>query len=116
VVTQYQVASGATVYAEGSWLLTSGFNMSYTVMFERATLDFDSARGADALRLDEEGQPSRTVKPEGVDGYVEELRHLLASIQSGKAPTIVTPQDGLSAVEICEAEERSVQTGRVVEF
>jgi predicted dehydrogenase len=116
VVTQYQVASGATVYAEGSWLLTSGFNMSYTVMFERATLDFDSARGADALRLDEEGQPSRTAKPEGVDGYVEELRHLLASIQSGNAPTIVTPQDGLSAVEICEAEERSVQTGRVVEF
>jgi predicted dehydrogenase len=116
VVTQYQVASGATVYAEGSWLLTSGFNMSYTIVFERATLDFDSARGADALRLDEEGQPSRTVKPEGVDGYVEELRHLLASIQSGKAPTIVTPQDGLSAVEICEAVESSVQTGRVVEL
>ncbi|HEU0040504.1 MAG TPA: Gfo/Idh/MocA family oxidoreductase, partial [Verrucomicrobiae bacterium] len=39
VVTQYKVAGGATVYAEGSWLLTQGFGMSYTVMFERATLD-----------------------------------------------------------------------------
>jgi predicted dehydrogenase len=116
VVTQYQVASGATVYAEGSWLLTAGFNMSYTVMFERATLDFDSARGADALRLDEEGQPTRVIKPEGVDGYVEELRHLLTSIQTGKAPSVVTAQDGLSAVEICEAEEKSVQTGHVVEL
>jgi hypothetical protein len=32
VVTQYQVAGGAIVYAEGSWLLTQGFGMSYTVM------------------------------------------------------------------------------------
>jgi len=114
VVTQYHVPGGATVYAEGSWLLTSGFNMSYTVIFERATIDFDSARGADALHLMEEGKPVQVVKPDGVDGYVEELRHLLASIQSGKAPTVVTPADGLSAVEICEAEEKSIQTGGVV--
>lgn len=114
VVTQYHVPGGATVYAEGSWLLTSGFNMSYTVIFERATIDFDSARGADALHLMEEGKSVQVVKPDGVDGYVEELRHLLASIQSGKAPTVVTPTDGLSAVEICEAEEKSIQTGGVV--
>ena len=116
VVTQYKVASGAAVYAEGSWLLTSGFNMAYTVNFESATLDFDSARGTEALRLDEAGQATRTVKPDGVDGYVEELRHLLTAIQTGKAPTTVTAQDGLSAVEICEAEERSVQTGSVVKL
>jgi predicted dehydrogenase len=116
IVTQYKVRGGATVYAEGSWLLTSGFKMSYTVMFERATLDFDSARGADALRVDEEGKPSRVIKPEGVDGYVEELRHMIGSIQTGKPPTVVTAQDALSAVEICEAEEKSVRTGRVVKL
>src|SRR6185295_1853342 len=55
VVTQYHVAGGAPVYAEGSWILTSGFNMSYTVIFERATVDFDSARGAESLHLMEEG-------------------------------------------------------------
>jgi len=123
VVTQYKVRGAVTVYAEGSWLLASGFNMSYTVMFERATVDFDSARGADALRVDEEGQPSRVdeegqpsrvVKPAGVDGYVEELRHMIESIQTGKPPTVVTAQDALTAVEICEAEERSVKTGEVV--
>ena len=116
VVTQYQVAGGATVYAEGSWLLTSGFNMSYTVVFERATVDFDSARGADALQLMEENKPVQTLKPEGVDGYVEELRHLLTAIQSGQPPTVVTAADGLSAVEICEAEEQSIKTGCVVEL
>ena len=114
VVTQYRVSGGATVYAEGSWLMTQGFGMSYTVIFERATLDFDSARGADALRLDEEGQPSRMVKCEGMDGYEGELRHMIESILSGKPPSIVTAQDGLSAVEICEAEEKSVKTGNVI--
>ena len=84
------------------------------VMFERATLDFDSARGADALRVDEEGQPSRVVKSEGPDGYGGELRHMIQAIQSGQPPAVVTAQDGLSAVEICEAEEKSVNTGQVV--
>ena len=116
VVTQYKVAGGATVYAEGSWLMTSGFNMSYTVVFERATFDFDGARGGDALQLVEEGKPVQTLKPGGPDGYVEELSHLITAIQTGQPPKVVTAADGLSAVEICEAEEKSVQTGRVVEL
>jgi len=114
VVTQYQVAGGAAVYTEGSWLLTQGFNMGYTVMFERATLDFDLARGADALRLDEPGKSSRIVKLGGPDGYGGELRHMIQAIQTGTPPAIVTAEDGLSAVEICEAEEKSVKTGRIV--
>lgn len=114
VVCQYHVAGGATVYAEGSWLLTSGFNMSYTVSFVRATLDFDSSRGENALQLSEEGQATRTVPTAGSDGYIEQLRHLVNCIQSGTRPTVVTAQDGVSAVEICEAEERSIQTGAPV--
>ena len=114
VVTQYQVAGGATVYAEGSWLLMQGFSMTYTVMFERATADFDLARGPEALRLDEEGKPTRVVKLKGPDGYGGEMRHIIQAIQTGKPPTIVTAEDGLSAVEICMAEEKSVKTGRVI--
>ena len=95
-------------------MLTSGFNMSYTVNFERATLDFDSARGESALQLSEEGQATRAVKAEGVDGYVEELRYLVNCIRTDQKPSVVTAQDGMSAVEICEAEERSIQTGAPV--
>jgi len=114
VVTQYMVPGGATVYSEGSWLLASGFAMSYTVMFERATIDYDSARGDAALQVWEEGKEPQVIVPEGPDGYVGELQHLINAIKTGQAPSIVTAQDGLSAVEICEAEERSVQTGQVV--
>jgi predicted dehydrogenase len=114
VVTQYNYADGPTVYAEGSWLLTKGFSMSYTVLCERATLDFELARGADALQVTEEGQGPRAVKFDAPDGYGAEIGYMVAAIQSGKAPTVVTAQDGLSAVEICEAEEKSVKTGQVV--
>lgn len=116
VVTQYQVASGAVVHAEGGWAMTSGFgfNMSYTVNFEKATADFDSARGLEALRLCEVGQSARVVPGEGPDGYVGELRHMLEAIQSGKPLTVVTAEDGLTSVEICEAEEKSVQLRQIV--
>ena len=114
VVTQYHFPGGPAVYAEGSWLLYGNFSMAYTVLCERATLDFDSARGAEALRVTEQGKASRVVKCGGVDGYSVEIRYMLEAVQTGKAPKIVTAQDGLSAVEICEAEATSVKTGRVV--
>ena len=116
VVTQYQVASGASVSAEGSWAMTDGFgfNMSYTVVFEGATADYDIARGADALKLFEKGKDPQTLRLGGKDGYAGELQYMLECIRAGKPPSVVTAQDGVSAIETCEAEERSVKSGRVV--
>lgn len=116
VFTQYTVASDAVVTAEGSWIMSSGhgFNMAYTLNFEYATADFDLTRGLDALKLFEDGKPARVVAAEGVDGYVGELSHMIDSIGSNTPPTLVTPEDGLSAVEICEAEEASILSGTPV--
>jgi predicted dehydrogenase len=116
VVTSYQVDGGIPITAEGSWLMTEGFGfkMEYTVNFEKATADYDSGRGAEALKLYEDGQKPRVIPGASDDGYVVELRHMIESIQNGTPPTIVTAADGLSAVEICEAEEKSIKTGAVV--
>lgn len=116
VVTQYEVASGAMVMAEGSWAMTPGFgfSMTYTVNFEKATADYDLGRNADTLKLFEAGQAGRTIPLTGPDGYVLELQHLIEAIRTGARPTVVTPQDGLSAVEICEAEEKSVNVRQIV--
>lgn len=116
VVTQYRYPSGAIVHAEGAWCMAEGFgfNMAYTVNFDTATADYDLARGADALKLFEKGKEPCTVKCEGEDGYVGELRHIVNAVETGQPPTVVTAKDGLNAVKICEAEGRSVQTGRVV--
>lgn len=116
VVTIYHLANGAVVTAEGGWIMNEGFpfTMTYTVVFEKATADFDISRGAEALKLHEEGRPETVVKLEDGDGYTGELRHLVESIQNGVLPTTVTVLDGLGAVEICEAEEMSALSGRLV--
>jgi len=114
VVTQYHYPGGPTVHAEGSWLLAQGFNMAYTLHCERATLDFDLARGAEALRVTEFGQSPRTLPCEGPDGYGAEISYLLECVAHGRPPEIVTGQDGLVALEICEAEEQSIRTGQPV--
>lgn len=117
VVTQYLVKGGATVSAEGSWLMSGAhpFTMQYTVNFEKATAEFDIARGPEALRLYEDGKATaQVVKLEGADGYVGELGHMIESIRRKRPPTVVTAQDGLTAVQICEAEEQSVLSGKLV--
>jgi predicted dehydrogenase len=116
VVTQYQFPGGPAVYAEGSWLLTKGFNMAYTLHCERATLDFDLARGADALHVTEEGREPRVVKTDGPDGYGAEVRYIVECVATGKAPQIVTARDGVMALELCEAEEQSIRSGQAVKL
>ncbi len=112
VVAQFEVISGAMVQAEGAWAMAPGFgfSMGYTVNFENATADYDLARAPDnLLKLYQPGKPAETVKCEGADGYVGELNHIIQSIQTGKPPTVVTMEDGLASVEVCEAEERSIR-------
>jgi predicted dehydrogenase len=116
VVTQYFYKNGPVVHAEGSWLLPDGFNMSFALHCERATLDFDLARGGDALRLHEAGKKIRTLKLKKTDGYNEEIRYFVDCVARGEKPTIVTPQDGVTALEICAAEEKSVRTGAPVKL
>jgi len=116
VVAQYQVAGGAAVSAEGGWVMGEGhgFEMAYTIIFENATLDFNSKRGAEALRLFEKGQAPLTISLPPGDGYLAELSYMIDCIASNQAPTTVTAGDGASAVEICEAEGESIRTGQLV--
>lgn len=77
-------------------------------------IDYDCTRGEEALRVFEQGQPPQTLHPEGGDGYIGELTHMLDSIRRSQPPSVVNAAEGASAVEICEAEEESIKTGQVV--
>ncbi|MDB6152099.1 MAG: Oxidoreductase domain protein [Chthoniobacteraceae bacterium] len=116
VVTHYHFDSPVIVHAEGSWTMSPGFgfSMSYFANFERATVDFNSSRGLEALRVYESGLPLKTITLGQPDGYVRELAYFLECIRLGERPTIVTAEDALHSIEICEAEEESVLTGKVV--
>ncbi len=112
VITQYEYDAPVMVCAEGSWAMHPGFgfSMSYTVNFESATADYDFGRGAEALRLFEQGQAGRTIECEKTDGYRGELAYFLDCVGRKAPPERVTAEDGLLSVRICEAEERSVRS------
>lgn len=114
VVTQYIYPGGPAVHAEGSWLLADGFNMAFTLHCERATIDFDLARGSGALQISRSGKTQRLLKPAGTDGYSAEIRYFVDCVARGKKPSVVTAHDCVTALEILRAEEKSVRTGRAV--
>ena len=113
VLALYSVEGGATVSAEGSWAMSDpfGFSMSFTVNFERATVDFDGARGAEALKRYVPGQPAEVVQPGEGDGYIGELTYFLECVRNHRAPRRVTAADGVAAVAVCEAEAASIASG-----
>jgi predicted dehydrogenase len=115
VVTQYHFDSGPQVHAEGSWAMAAGFgfNMAYTVNFENVTVDYDFARGKEALSVAWDGK-REVIRSDEPNGYIQELSHLIDCIRRKKAATVVTIEDAATSVEICEAEEISVQTGSIV--
>lgn len=115
VVSQYIYPGGPTVSSEGGWLMTKGFNMFYTIHCERATLDFDLSRGANACCVVESGKEARVIAPEPTDGYAYETAYVIQCVRQGTAPTVVTAKDAVVDLEICEAEEKSIRSGAVVE-
>ena len=114
VVTEYIYPDGPQVHAEGSWLLAQGFNMGFALHCERATIDFDLMRGPGALVISERGKKPKTVKLKATDGYAEEVRYFIDCVTQNRRPVTVSPEDCLTSLEICLAEEKSVRNGRIV--
>lgn len=117
VVTQYLYEGshrGAPmVSAEGSWTMTPGFgfSMRYTVVFERATADYDMAR-KDTLVLSANGK-SEPVAHATHDGWTGELGYFLECVKTNQRPQRVTADDGVMGLQIVEAERRSIDSGLV---
>ena len=92
-----------------------GFHMSYTVNFEKATVDYDLARTDQILRVYAAGQAMEIIKCPGPDGYIGEITHFFESIRTQRPPSTVTVDDAMDSIAICEAEEESVRTRAIVE-
>jgi predicted dehydrogenase len=113
VFTQYVYDDVPLVSAEGAWTMTPGFGftMRYTVVFERATADYDLAR-SDTLMLTQDGK-SEPVPHATNDGWNGELSYFLECVRSEQKPTRVTALDAVAGLQIIEAERRSVMSGKL---
>lgn len=115
LTTQYVYDDIPLVSAEGGWAMTSGFGfqMLYTVNFEKATATFDIGR-KDPLMLYEIGKDAVAVQCEPEMGYYHEIKYFLECVKSNTMPAHATFADAAESVKIVLAEVQSVRTGQPV--
>ncbi|HZW11514.1 MAG TPA: Gfo/Idh/MocA family oxidoreductase [Phycisphaerales bacterium] len=115
LTTIYRYPGGPEmVVAEGGWGHDPGFGfrMRFVVCFERATAEFDLSREP-PLTLSRAGAAS-AVPLEPLTGYDVEIRHLVACVAEGRRAAGVSVAEAVEALELLEAERRSLETGRAV--
>ena len=119
----YSVKNGACVTVEGGFACapTYGFNMNYTVIFEKATVDFTTSTVEGQSPLEVHLNTGKKLTPSvkkyqtgGVTGWDCEIDYFLKCCQTGAAITLNKPEDSLLAVELIEAEVKSATTGKTV--
>jgi len=107
------------VSAEGGWNAdpTYGFTMRYTVVFDRATADFDIGREGTMLQVHRKGgKKAQTIKCRASTGWADEIKYFADCIAKRRKPKVTTPEDAARSVKLCEAEMKSAKTGRIVAF
>jgi len=120
VVTQYLYKKKSLlVAAEGGWNAdpSFGFVMRFTVVFDRATADFDIGRKGQTLLLHKAGaKEPEVVKTSSASGWEEEITYFINCIEKKKQPTVVTAADARDSVALIHAELESVKQRRIVKF
>jgi predicted dehydrogenase len=114
VSTLYLYKHVPLVSAEGGWAMAPGFGfqMQYTVNFEKATAVFDLG-APDQLRLIQQGKSKPVAVKKGM-GYQHEIAYFLECVRTGRRPRTVEPASAALSVKIVEAEVRSLKSGRPV--
>jgi predicted dehydrogenase len=120
VVTSYLYGDkNLLVSAEGGWNADPSFAfvMRYTVIFEKATADFDLSREGKVLLLSEAGKKEAEVIPlESFTGWEGEVDYFLKCVEDGKRPKVMTPQEARDSVALVTAELQSIKKRKVVAF
>lgn len=116
-VSSYRYPDGKLVTAEGGWMMAPGFGfqMSFHLVLERATLVFDSTRSPAFRLCPQEGEAFSPATLVG-DGYEHEIRHFANLLLGRPAAAVLTPQQSADSVRLVLAERRSAETGLPVKL
>jgi 1,5-anhydro-D-fructose reductase (1,5-anhydro-D-mannitol-forming) len=117
VVSSYVYPDGKVVTAEGGWVMAPGFGfqMSFHIVLERATLVFDSTRSPSFKVCPSEGE-AFTPDVDAGDGYLHEIRHFADLLLGKPVPTVLTPAQSLRSVQLILAEKQSADSGGLVQL
>ncbi|MCY3021286.1 MAG: Gfo/Idh/MocA family oxidoreductase [Planctomycetota bacterium] len=107
------------VMAEGGWEAdpSYGFTMRYTVVFDRATADFDLAREGKTLQLHKAGRKEpEVIKVPATNGWEQEIEYFLTCIEKGTPPKVTTAADARKSVALAHAELESIKKRKIVKL
>jgi predicted dehydrogenase len=115
VVTSYRYPDGKVISAEGGWVMAAsfGFQMSFHMVMERATLVFDSTRSP-AFKVCPQRAPAFTPPLAPGDGYSVEIRHFADLLLGNPVPAVLTPAQSAASLRLILAEVQSADHGMPV--
>jgi predicted dehydrogenase len=85
-----------------------GFEMSFKIMLEKATLVYSSAQEPTFRIFPIDGETIIPEIPTG-DGYSFEIQHFVDTLSGKAVPSIITPEQSGDSVKIIEAEKESIR-------
>jgi predicted dehydrogenase len=108
--TSYLFEDGPAVAAEGSWRMAPsfGFEMSFNIVLERATLVFDSTRTPSFRICPKDGTPFTPEVASG-DGYSRQIEHFARRVNGEHVEDILTLEQSRDSVRMVLAEKESAQ-------
>lgn len=128
VFTHYDYEDFACI-SEGAWDMPPGypFTAAFRVVGEQASVElhpgengglFVYPQNADAYRVDVPKPSLETGESQGnisdLGGYFNELQYFVKCIERDEYPGVVTPKDARNSVKMVLAEQKSLETRKVV--
>lgn len=115
IVTQYTYDDDKVVTAEGGWAMlpSFGFEMSFNLALEKATIVYDLTRQP-VLRVCLAGGEVVTPDVAEGDGYTRQIEHFAKVLRGEQVEQVITLAQSRDSVRIVQAEKRSVDEGRQV--
>jgi len=111
IVTHYEYGEDRVVVAEGGWGMTGafGFEMSFNVVLEKATIVYDLTREPMFRVCPADGEAFRPEVADG-DGYIREIEHFARTVRGESVEPIITLEQSRNSVRIVEAEKKSIHS------
>lgn len=117
IATQYRYAGAdaPAVVAESTWRMAAGFGfeMSFVIVLERATITFDITRSPIFRVIPADGEAFTPEVPSG-DGYSREVEHFARAVRGEAVEPIVTAENSRDTVRLVLAEKQSAREGQPV--
>ena len=115
VVTHYLYDDDMAITGVGGWAMMPafGFEMSFNLVLEKATLVYDCTRDP-AFRVCPAQGDAFTPEVDGKDGYVLQTEHFVKRIQGEEVEPVTTLAGSRDSIRLVATERESLRTGKAV--